>query len=490
MTHDNDERLAAWLADGPAHGPAGGLESALSRTRSGGQRPAWLVAATGGTIAQSPAGGQLRFGLMAVALLLVTLVAGALIAGGLLPKPDPAPSPLVIASPDASPDASAQPSPDAEQGQIVYTRWRRLAEGEDDCTSATIGWCSRSGIFTANQDGSNERELFPGPAPHTQVVAVSAEGLSMIIQVFQPNTEAELFLTDTNGSEPQLLDTNCQFPCVGDGAFAFSPDGTRLAFVRSYGEDPGIPPDTVATGVAIMDLATGEVVELDSTRVSNPDLGDPCHMNCGEGSNERPSWSPDGEHLVFARGNIGIPNQPPARGVFLGYALFIVDADGSNFRELLVPAGLRARDPEWSPDGSLIVFTSAIEQLALNTETGVVDNWQQLNDLYAVRPDGTDLRRLTRDTEGPIGTTDPVELGARFPTWTRDGRIVFMRGNAAETEPGWQVWIMDAEGGNQTQLDASDAAALTAVGCVACPYPPADPIITYPTRAFWIPAAP
>ena len=111
MTHDNDERLAAWLADGPAHGPAGGLESALSRTRSGGQRPGWLVAATGGTIAQSPAGGQLRFGLVAVVLLLVTLVAGALIAGGLLPKPDPAPSPAVIASPDASPDASAQPSP-------------------------------------------------------------------------------------------------------------------------------------------------------------------------------------------------------------------------------------------------------------------------------------------------------------------------------------------------------------------------------------------
>jgi hypothetical protein len=49
---------------------------------------------------------------------------------------------------------------------------------------------------------------------------------------------------------------------------------------------------------------------------------------------------------------------------------------------------------------------------------------------------------------------------------------------------------MDADGGNQTQLDASDAAALTAVGCIACPYPPTDPIITYPTRAFWIPAAP
>ena len=67
-------------------------------------------------------------------------------------------------------------------------------------------------------------------------------------------------------------------------------------------------------------------------------------------------------------------------------------------------------------------------KLALNTETGVVDNWQQLNDLFSVRPDGTGLRRLTRDTEGPVGTTAPVEFGARFATWTRGGRIVFMRG--------------------------------------------------------------
>ena len=49
--------------------------------------------------------------------------------------------------------------------------------------------------------------------------------------------------------------------------------------------------------------------------------------------------------------------------------------------------------------------------------------------------DESDLRRLTTDAEGPVGTTDPIELGARFPKWTRDGHIVFMRGNAAETEP-------------------------------------------------------
>jgi Tol biopolymer transport system component len=484
MTHDTDDRLVAWLAEGPAHGPTTNLERAFSVARGTRQRPAWLVAARGGTIAAERTGAQLRFGLVAITLLAITLIAGALVAGGLLPKPDPAPSPVVIASPDASPETSATPSPAAVQGRIVYTRWTRLAGGEGDCTSRLF--CSSSSIFTANQDGSHERELIPGP--NSQIVTVSPEGSSMLIQMWEPDAEAETFLTDSNGSEPQLLDTGCQLPCVADYGFTFSPDGSRLAFVRSYGGGTEFPGDTIATGIAILDMATGAVLELESTRVSNPDLGDPCHANCGGGSNEPPSWSPDGEHLVFARGGIGIPNRPPPQGVFLPSALFIVDADGTNFRQLGVPTDLRARDPAWSPDGSLVVFTSAVEQLALNSETGVVDNWQQLNDLYTVRPDGTDLQRLTTDTEGPVGTTAPVEFGARFPSWTRDGRIVFARGNAAEVDAGWQVWVMDRDGGNQTQLEISDAATLTAIGCVSCPYPEISEVTGYPSDAFWIPA--
>ena len=470
MTHDNDERLAAWLADGPAHGPAGGLESAIARTRSGGQRPGWLVAATGGTIAQSPAGGQLRFALVGVALL-VTLVAGALIAGGLLPKPDPAPSPAVI----ASPDASFPPSPQVEQDQIVFTRWRRVLSGEEDCTSEVS--CYRSSIFTSNQDGSGERELFPGP--RSELLAMPRNGLGLLFRQMQPNGDFVTLITDGHGSEPRVLNTCGGVPCE-DWGHTFKPDGSELAFVR--------PGDNGETVIAIMYLNSGVVEELESTRVANPDLGDPCHTNCGAGDNGAPSWSPRGTHLVFTRWNIGIPDQPPQHGEFLDTGLFIVDVDGSNFHQLNLPAELFPVDPRWSRDGSLIAFTSSVNSL---TDPGVIDNQQQRNDIYVVRPDGTGLERLTTDTLGPIGTTEPVEYGARFPTWTKDGRIVFVR-NAAQVEdpPAWQVWVMDSEGANQTQLDPSDAAALTAVGCVSCPYPSMDPTISYPTIAFWVPAAP
>ena len=48
MTHHDDDRLVTWLADGPPHAPAAGLERALAATRTTGQRPAWLATALNG----------------------------------------------------------------------------------------------------------------------------------------------------------------------------------------------------------------------------------------------------------------------------------------------------------------------------------------------------------------------------------------------------------------------------------------------------------
>jgi Tol biopolymer transport system component len=461
----NDARLADWLSAGPQHGSESRLQQALGATRAMGQRPAWLVSLRGGTIARGPAAGQLRFALVAVVVLMVTLVAGALITGGLI-KPKPIPTPVVV----VSPDASASPAPAA--GRIVYTRWRLLNAGEEDCAPPGFAaHCRRASTFTSNQDGSGERELFPG---RQSVVITSSPDGSKVIVSLEDSDGGHLYLTDVDGSQPQLLDTGCQLPCLGDGEYAISPDGTQLAFSRSL--------DLGVSTIAIMDMATGAVVELDSTIASSPDLGDPCHGNCGEGENRPPRWSPDGSQLIFWRGDIGSSNHPPVLGEQLGSALFIVDVDGGNFHQLTVPAELFPADARWSPDGSLIVFTSVIETLAAPG----IDNSQQLNDIYVVRPDGTGLQRLTFDTVEPVGTTDPGEFGARFPSWTSDGRIVFTR-NSGQNDAIYQLWVMDSDGANATRLDPSDPVQLTAIGCVACPYPGVDPFITgRPSIAFWI----
>src|SRR5512134_2711774 len=67
--------------------------------------------------------------------------------------------------------------------------------------------------------------------------------------------------------------------------------------------------------------------------------------------------------------------------------LYVANADGSGERPLLPPSAVRDYDASFSADGKWIVFTSERD--------GEGDGQA---DIYRVRPDGTGLERLTRDT--------------------------------------------------------------------------------------------
>lgn len=71
--------------------------------------------------------------------------------------------------------------------------------------------------------------------------------------------------------------------------------------------------------------------------------------------------------------------------------------------EFITPVGMKAMYPDWSPDGSRILFVAGNVDPFFGTDDP--------NDLYTVRPDGTDLLRLTDRPHG-----EP-RLGT--PTWTR-----------------------------------------------------------------------
>ena len=77
------------------------------------------------------------------------------------------------------------------------------------------------------------------------------------------------------------------------------------------------------------------------------------------------------------------------------------------------------------------------------------------DDIYTMRPDGTDIQRLTND-----------RLSA-WPEWTRDGRLAFRHMvNFGIDEP-YENWIMDADGSNAARLGPT-IAELTAAGCITC----------------------
>jgi dipeptidyl aminopeptidase/acylaminoacyl peptidase len=399
-----DRRIADWLEDDPRRAPGRVLDDVLAALPSIPQRRAM----------RTPwdfHGTPMLLRLAAVAVIGALAVGGAFyviqrgqpaVLGGPSPTSGLSASPSESASPSAVPTRSAAPSTlpvpsptHRPPAVIAYIK-------DVYRTGALMGETSR--VWIVGTDGTGAHELFPGGVGGQRDVAWSPDGTRLVY------SEADkLYLTDASGSAPQLVDPGCVAPSCWDNSASFSPDGRQLVFLRASAS-------TIV--IATMDLATGRVVELGSTAYAA--LAD-----------ERPRWSPDGKQIVFSRldkfGN--------------GSAVFVVDADGRNLRQLS-PATLPARLPEWSPDGSRIVFTSWVNKIVRVGGDNVSDVYQ---DVYTVRPDWTDLRRLT--TEG-------LSNGA---TWTPDGRIMFTRECTVQRPTGGPsspdcsasgLWTMDADGNN------------------------------------------
>lgn len=395
-------------------------------------------------------GGAVR---LAAAVLLVGLLAGAIAVGSGLVKlpailPPSAPSPVVIDSPSASPQQ--------QDGVVAYE----------------LG----GGIWIVNPDGTGMRELVPELVPGdpggTNALGWLPDG-SRLVYWTADGLEERIGLTDALGSERVTYGSLC--PVAVDAAdvldschaelegVGISPDGTRVAYAvwgpARGPSDP--PPDVELSAIAILDLATGRVTKVASTETSNPLLR-VCDTAANQGMNHSPTWSPDGRSLLFTRDFIG----PLVDGECQNGA-FTVNADGSDLRELALPDAMRGQPPVWSPDGSTFFFNAG-------------------GDVHTGHAGFTDIRAATSD-----GLS-----GAR--SWTRDGRIIFTRWTAPGPGAGGRgdIWVMDSDGGNATPLEAT-VPALSAAGCMVCPYPVyaaageavVDPLVmqtTPPFEAFWI----
>jgi Tol biopolymer transport system component len=116
-----------------------------------------------------------------------------------------------------------------------------------------------------------------------------------------------------------------------------------------------------------------------------------------------------------------------------------VNIDGSDTTQLTRDPDYTNSSPEWSPDGSKILFSrQAGTSVAAKT------------DVHVMNANGSDVENFTKQPEVNDGDA----------TWSPDGRqIAFVRGDCSEFSPDVQnpcdIWRMRADGSSPTQITSN-----------------------------------
>jgi Tol biopolymer transport system component len=210
---------------------------------------------------------------------------------------------------------------------------------------------------TIAPDGSGFTLLDPPGAPFDMFCDAWSPSGTRILCGFGGDAPGVFSIRASDGGDPTRLSTN-PFG-LNDQAGDYSPDGTKIVFVRTK---PGAGPNPDRTQKGALFVADSD--DGGGLRQLTPyGLADSHEFGWSA------RWSPDGSQIVFAS----------SRG-----SLFLVHADGTGLRAIPLHTGgpSVAFAPGWSPDGSRVIFS-------LFTATSGQE------DIYTAKVDGTDLSQVT-----------------------------------------------------------------------------------------------
>lgn len=224
------------------------------------------------------------------------------------------------------------------------------------------------GVYVANWDGSNRRQVFKETAfstawdPVREGVVYTSTGPTFAsegtgVDIISINVDDE----NLTYKKLTIDGKNNAFPSP-------SPDGKWIAFRSGRSGHKNM---------YIMDAVDGE-------------SGHIRRLTDGPWTDTMCNWSPDGEWIAFAS-----DREDPGSGSF---ELFMIHPNGTGICKVFQSgSGGRANHPWFSPDMKSIVFTS--DYAAVSAEpVSNPHHYQPYGDIFIARLDGTGIQRLTHNS--------------------------------------------------------------------------------------------
>jgi hypothetical protein len=263
-----------------------------------------------------------------------------------------------------NPDTVVVPAGDTARAAFQVTCWPPLA-GRIGFSRSATDFFSPSTLFTIGADGLDLRQLTTPPPPPDEFSrgdewpAWSPDGTRLAFVRYD-----RIFVADRDGGNAVPLTPDTLF----DQALPrWSPDGRSILFLLGFGSDDGAPLFSI----------NADRTGLHRVPITIPDAGGLVWF----------SWAPNGRRLAVVA----------SRGIFCcspEHQVWLINPDGTGAREVTDEgSSIFSRSLEWSPDGSrlLLIGNGISIKDTLDTPRRKIFTRDAIFGSAAWSPDGTRL---------------------------------------------------------------------------------------------------
>jgi Tol biopolymer transport system component len=248
-------------------------------------------------------------------------------------------------------------------------------------------------VYTMNPDGTDVNQLTNlGPDNNAFWESWSPDGKYIVFDEYRaPDHRGQIWLMNADGSNQHLLLADSDFT---DERPSFTSDGGAVVFSRCR-------LDIEACSIYQVGLAGGT-----PTAITNIDLGI---------QDVSPQYSSGGS-LIFT--------SVSRRGIIC--AIYLESREGDGLRQL-TPAALSSRQPDWSPDGNRIAFSSHCSN-------------PQNEEIWLVDIDRNEVRQLTNNGNDYFAGAHDFH-----PSWSPQGDAIVFERDAPDFSSS-AIYIMKQDG--------------------------------------------